>query len=102
MSGKWYIVCTGTMTEVIPICDDGSGPIEDWRDCTYVYAKTKNRAKWLAYRHFCRMSCSNRLKYWEKSKWPKAIQENNWHPLHGFTAQELPCSPNEIGYYYGR
>lgn len=51
---RCFIVCGPEYGEVIPILDDGSGPMEYGCDAVYVRSRTKRRARVLALRWFRR------------------------------------------------
>ncbi len=48
--GRWYEVVSPEYGEVIPILDDGTGPMEYGADFLYVRARNAHRAKTLAVR----------------------------------------------------
>ncbi|KKL92123.1 hypothetical protein LCGC14_1887810 [marine sediment metagenome] len=65
MSESHWVVVSGVMSEMIPITDDGLGPIEEWCDVVGVEAATRRKAivagvkempKWATYQR--KDSCS--------------------------------------------
>ena len=45
---RHYQVISPEMSRVDVVCDDGTGPLEYWKDWGIVLAKTKHEARWLA------------------------------------------------------
>ena len=44
MSAQWWMVCSAVYGEVVPVTDDGQGPMEYGRLVVYVTAATKREA----------------------------------------------------------
>ncbi len=79
--GKWFLVCSPEYGEVIPILDDGSGPMEYGRDAVYVRARTRRRARVLAVRWFRRFDA-------------KYLQRVD-NPFRGMMVEDLSKYPDE-------
>ena len=81
-----YIVASREISAVDVICDDGTGPLEYWREVLYVRASSRQRAKVLALRAWRR----RRTQSWKRYGW---IDDGS-NPFRGMTV-ERAC--NTIG-----
>lgn len=83
-SERWWLVITPVQWEMYDIgLGDGTGPSEPWRECALVKAPNAKAAKWEAWRIWKRLG----------SKWAEEIED--WHPLHGVTAEPWDGIPSE-------
>lgn len=75
-----YIVVSPEMESVIPITDDGRGPVEPYCDVALVDAANRNEARWKAWRT------------WKQhgADWPAEASDNDWFPTRGLQVEEAP------------
>lgn len=80
---KHYLLVSPTMSDMIPITDDGRGPVEEWCDVACVLAENKKEAR----------------KSWRKlEKWRDRSQdEYGWPPHWGIKAEEVICPHGVTG-----
>lgn len=79
-----YVVLSPLISTVVPVCDDGTGPVEVGRDAYLVDAANAHDARWDAYR----------LAERRGDAWPALNRGDGLHPLHGCTV-EPPLSPED-------
>ena len=73
MAVRWYYVVTPEYEQVVPILDDGTGPVELVSDVAYVEAKNQREALVFGVRELRR----------DKSKWLRAQTINECSPFTG-------------------
>ncbi len=76
---RWFLVASAEYGEVIPILDDGSGPMEYGCDVLWIRARSKQRAKILMVRAFRRRT---KGRSWKSAPW---LYDGN--PFTGMTAE---------------
>ena len=76
---KHYFVISPEMYEVIPILDDGTGPLEYFQCVAAIEAESKRDAKVLALRHP------------DMRDWVHGARGDDMNPLSGFTVEEASC-----------
>lgn len=74
---KHWIVISGVIEDKIPILDDGSGPIEQWREVVYAEAVTKRDAIAVGVRVM--------------SEWPNYSRQDGINPFAEVTAEPAEC-----------
>ena len=92
--GKKYLVYTPEYGTVIPILDDGSGPMEYGADVMLVRAQNARRAKVLAVRAW-------RRKPWKQARWLHDCLSDGRSPFVGLKAEraEYPWLRGEAKEY---
>ena len=80
---RHWLVTSGLISEVVPILDDGTGPIEEWKEMTYVVARTKRKA------------IIKGLKSDDLAHWVKIQRQDDVNPFIGVEANTVIC---EHGY----
>ena len=76
MDVRWYYVVTPEYEQVVPILDDGTGPVELVSDVAYVEARTQREALVVGLRELRR----------DGSKWLRAQTINKCSPFTGLKA----------------
>ena len=77
MSDRHWVVVSGVMSEMLPVTDDGLGPIEEWRDVVAVRTATRREAIVVGVKLM--------------PKWAAYQRNDDMNPYTGVTAEQAEC-----------
>ena len=81
-----YLVITPPYDILIPILDDGTGPVESHCDVLEIEAINPREAKINAVREWRRMQHNG---HWRDARWIRDQQSNNANPFSGLKVEDL-------------